>query len=81
VGDVAVVIDREPDGVPKRRGEQVAPFRQTGEIRRTARRRPMSITMELNPGRSETMVVVTLPSNAVAFQSKFRTSMRWWIRS
>ncbi len=37
----------------------------------------MSRTTASSPGRSETTVVVTRPSNAVESQSKFRTSMRW----
>jgi hypothetical protein len=41
----------------------------------------MSSTIESRPGLSETIVVVTLPSKAVASQSKLRTSIRWWIRS
>ena len=39
----------------------------------------MSSTTESSPGRSETSVVVTRPSNAVESQSKLRTSIRWWI--
>ncbi len=41
----------------------------------------MSSTTASSPGRSDTTVVVTRPSNEVESQSKFFTSMRWWMRS
>jgi len=59
-----------------RRGALRAPLTE-----RTSSRRPMASTIESSPGRSATTVVATLPSNAVAFQSKLATSIRWWMRS
>src|SRR5881394_352274 len=42
---------------------------------------PASRITESRPGRRATSVVVTRPSNEVESQSKFETSIRWWIRS
>ena len=41
----------------------------------------MSSTTVSSAGRRETTVVVTRPSNEVESQSKFETSILWWMRS